>query len=106
MALHPIWVIGIVLLLTGVGIAGASQLEPTFDFRDFLPDGVEVSEAAKSIVSDFDFSSDEGFILVEGDVSDPQVFIAMDFAQERAKERDTIVSSEPISSPLEISPSS
>jgi predicted RND superfamily exporter protein len=101
LALHPIWVIGAVILMTGVGVAGAVQLEPTFDFRDFLPDGVEVSEAAKSIISDFDFSSEEGYVLVEGDVADPAVFLAIESVQIRAMERENVVISEPISSPLE-----
>ncbi|MBN1539806.1 MAG: MMPL family transporter [Candidatus Thermoplasmatota archaeon] len=102
LAVRPIWVILAVIFLTGIGIYGAVQLEPTFDFRDFLPDGVEVSEASKSIVSDFDFSSEEGYVLVEGDVSSPDVFRAMDDVKRNAMEGKTIVSSEPISSPMEM----
>ena len=90
------------MILTSIGIMGASQLEPTFDFRDFLPDGVEASEAAKSVVTDFDFSSEEGYVLAEGDVSDPAVFLALDLVQQRALERENVVASEPISSPLEM----
>ncbi|MGA1847789.1 MAG: efflux RND transporter permease subunit, partial [Thermoplasmatota archaeon] len=102
LAVHPVWVIGAVVLLTAGGVVGAAQLEPTFDFRDFLPDGVEVSEAAKSVVSDFDFSSEEAYVLAEGDVTRPEVFTAMVSVQERALERQTVVTSEPINSPLEM----
>ncbi|MGA1793729.1 MAG: efflux RND transporter permease subunit [Thermoplasmatota archaeon] len=102
LAVRPLWVILVVVVLTVVGIAGAVQLEPTFDFRDFLPDGVEASEAAKSIISDFDFSSEEGYVLVEGDVSDPEVFLTIGEVEERALEGDTIVRSERISSPLQM----
>lgn len=102
LAVHPVWVIGAVLLITAGGVVGAAQLEPTFDFRDFLPDGVEVSQAAKSVVSDFDFSSEEAYVLAEGDVAEPLVFLAMVSVQERALQGQTIVVSEPINSPLEM----
>lgn len=102
LALHPVPVLAVVLLLTGAGVYGASQLEVRFDFRDFLPDGLEITEATKSVVSDFNFSSEEGYVLIEGGVDSPQVLITMDDVQERARELDTVVSSEPIRSPLEL----
>jgi len=102
LAIHPIWVIGVVLLLTAGGVVGAAQLQPTFDFRDFLPDGVEVSEAAKSVVSDFDFSSEEAYVLAEGDVTEPEVFLAVGSVQQRALQGETVVISEPFNSPLEM----
>ncbi|MBN1390822.1 MAG: RND family transporter [Candidatus Thermoplasmatota archaeon] len=102
LAVRPVPVILAVIVLTGIGLAGAARLEPTFDFRDFLPDGVEVSEASKSLVTDFDFSSEEACVIVEGDVSDPAVFKAMDEVKDNAMEGSTIVSSGPIDSPVEI----
>ncbi|MGA1819722.1 MAG: efflux RND transporter permease subunit [Thermoplasmatota archaeon] len=102
LAVRPVWVILAAVVLTAVGVAGAVQLEPTFDFRDFLPDGVEASEAAKSIIADFDFSSEEGYVLAEGDVSDPEVFLTIGEVEDRALEGETIVRSERISSPLQM----
>ena len=102
LALHPVPVLAVVLLLTGVGVYGASQLEVRFDFRDFLPDDLEITDATKSVVSDFNFSSEEGYVLIEGDVDSPEVLKKMDAVQERAKEQRDVVSTEPIRSPLEL----
>jgi len=101
-AKHPVAVMGVVLILTAVGLYGGLQLEPRFDFRDFLPDDIEIADAAKSVVDDFDFSKEEAYVLVEGDVTEPEVFLAMDLVQERSKTRENIVVSEPFGSPLEL----
>ena len=102
LAKHPVAVIGVVLAITGVGLYGGLQLEPRFDFRDFLPDDLEVADAAKSVVDDFDFSKEEAYVLAEGDVTEPDVFLAIHLVQERARTRKSIVSSEPFHSPLEL----
>lgn len=99
---HPIPVLGMVLVLSiGGGIAGA-QLEPTFDFRDFLPDGLEVTDAAKAVVTDFDFSSEEAYVLVEGDVADPAVFGAIELVENIAYEKEDVVISRPMFSPYSL----
>jgi predicted RND superfamily exporter protein len=102
LALHPKIVIPVVVLLTVGGLYGGLQLEATFDFRDFLPDGLEVTDAAKSVVDDFDFSSEEGYVLAEGDVTQPEVFFKIDEVKTNALEGDDVVSSEPFGSPLEL----
>ena len=96
LALHPIPVVAVVLILTGIGVYGGAQLEPTFDFRDFLPDGVEESDALKSVVSDFDFSSEEAYILVEGNVADPEVVLASIRVEESASKQEDTVESRPV----------
>lgn len=102
LAQHPIPVLSVVLVLSiGGGIAGA-QLEPTFDFRDFLPEGLEVTDAARSVVTDFDFSSEEAYVLAEGDVSEPAVLLAMAKVEAEALEKEDIVSSRPIISPYSL----
>ena len=102
LARFPAIVIAVVVLMTGVGIYGGLQLEPTFDFRDFLPDGLEVTDATKSVVDDFDFSSEEGYVLAEGDVTQPEVLLSVIDVKERALEGEDVVSSEPFGSPLDL----
>ena len=102
LARHPVAVISVVIVITGVGVYGGLQLEPRFDFRDFLPDDVEIAEAAKSVVDDFDFSKEEAYVLVEGDVADPDVFRAIELVQVRSETRENTVTSEPFGSPLEL----
>jgi hypothetical protein len=102
LAVRPLIVIPVVVILTIVGLYGGAQLEATFDFRDFLPDGIEVTDATKSVVDDFDFSSEEGFILAEGDVTDPDVFLSIEKVKVNALEGQDVVSSEPFGSPLDL----
>lgn len=102
LAQHPAIVIAVVLVISGVGVYGGLQLEPKFDFRDFLPDGLEVTDAAKSIVDNFDFSKEEAYVLVEGSVTDPEVFKTISLVQDRARKRGSVVGSEPIYSPVEL----
>lgn len=102
LALYPKVVIPVVVLLTIGGMYGGAQLEATFDFRDFLPDGLEVTDAAKAVVDDFDFSSEEGYVLAEGDVAQPAVLLAAVQVKEKALEGEDVVSSEPFGSPMEL----
>ncbi len=99
---YPYIVIPVVVIITGVGIYGGLQLEPTFDFRDFLPDGLEVTDATKSVIADFDFSSEEGYVLVEGDVAQTEVLLAIPDVKEKALEGEDVVASEPFGSPLDM----
>lgn len=101
-AVYPWIVIPVVVIMTGAGMYGGLQLEPTFDFRDFLPDGLEVTDATKSVVDDFDFSSEEGYILAEGDVTNPMVLTTIPEVKSNALEGEDVVSSEPFGSPLDL----
>jgi hypothetical protein len=102
LARYPLVVIPVVLIMTGIGMYGGLQLEATFDFRDFLPDGLEVTDATKSVVDDFDFSSEEGYILAEGDVTNPAVLLTIPEVKSRALEGEDVVESEPFGSPLDL----
>ncbi len=102
LAQYPWIVVPVVLLMTGVGMWGGLQLEPTFDFRDFLPDGLEVTDATKSVVDDFDFSSEEAYVLAEGDVADPSVLLTIPAVKANALEGEDVVKSETFGSPLDL----
>lgn len=102
LAMRPYLVLPVVLLMTGVGIYGGIQLEAQFDFRDFLPSDLEITSAVRSVVDDFDFSSEEAYILIEGDVSDPAVLYALVAVKERAVQGKDVVSAQQFGSVLEL----
>lgn len=99
---RPLPVLIIVAIITVAGAYEASQLETRFDFRDFLPEDLDVSETTNMIFDNFSFSSEEGYILLKGDVASPTVFNAMADASETANEGDYIVSTGTIRSPYEL----
>ncbi|MFO7793012.1 MAG: MMPL family transporter [Candidatus Saliniplasma sp.] len=80
----PIPVLIVVLLITSAGVYGGLQLEAEYDFRDFLPEDIEVTETVDMLVEDFDFSEETVYILVEGDITQPEVFRNIPIVQERA----------------------
>jgi len=80
----PLAVVVIVLLITSVGAYGGLQIEAEYSFTDFLPDGLEVTENVNMFVNEFDFSEETVYILVEGDVTDPDVLRNMREARNEA----------------------
>lgn len=80
----PAQVIIVVLLITTAGLYGASQLEPEYNFTDFLPRDLEVTETFNMLIYDFDFSQETVYILVEGDISQPDVFRTIPLVQQEA----------------------
>ncbi len=80
----PVKVIIVVLLITSAGAYGASQLEAEYNFTDFLPSDLEVTETFNIFVNDFSFSQETVYILVEGDVAQPEIFQSMPDAQSEA----------------------
>jgi len=98
-ARRPAIVITVLLLITAFGAYEGSQLEARFDFRDFLPDGLEVTDTTNMLFDDFNFSKETAFILVEGDITDPGVMMDMRAAEEESLKSGFAVLSEPVESP-------
>ncbi len=95
----PMPVLIIVLLLTSAGIYGGIQLEAEYDFRDFLPSDLEVTETVNILIEDFDFSQETVYILVEGDVTNPDVFQRLPEVQEEAMASEYAVTARSPESP-------
>jgi len=98
-ARKPAIVIIILLLITAFGAYEGSKLEARFDFRDFLPEGLEVSDTTNLLFEDFNFSKETAYILVEGDVTSPDVLRDMKSAEDAAMESEYAVLSENVESP-------
>ncbi|MGA1820007.1 MAG: efflux RND transporter permease subunit [Thermoplasmatota archaeon] len=85
---HPAIILTIVALIT-LGMLGAAlNSEIVFDVNDFLPDDLQESSDLKYLMSEFRLggSGDTGVILVEGDITDPELLIAMNDTMGRAVE--------------------
>lgn len=98
----PVRVIVVVLLITTAGVYGGIQLEAEYDFRDFLPSDLEVTETTNILVEDFDFSQETVYILVEGDITQPEVFQKIPEVQEEAMRSDYAVDAREPESPYQI----
>ncbi len=87
----PVAVVVVVLLITSVGAYGGLQLEAEYSFTDFLPEDLEVTESVNMFVNEFDFSEETVYIMVEGDVTDPQVLRNVERARDAALASDYAV---------------
>jgi predicted RND superfamily exporter protein len=88
---HPAIILTIVALIT-IGMMGAAlNSEIVFDVNDFLPDGLQESEDLSFLINEFRLggSGDIGIILVEGDISDPDVLRSMNDTMTAAVELDS-----------------
>lgn len=101
----PIKVVIVILLITSVSIYGGSQLQARYDFRDFLPDDLEVTETFNIVVEDFDFSEETVYILAEGDVTQPSVFKKVGTVQSDAMNSTYAVNARSPESPIELATS-
>jgi predicted RND superfamily exporter protein len=71
-------VIIVALLLTGISLFGAMQLETRFEFEDFLPEKSETAKNYRYAIKTFDFSTDYSYILIKGDdLADADLLIAV-----------------------------
>lgn len=102
-AKKPLIVILILALLTTAGAYGVLNLEPQYDFRDFLPNDLEITETFNILIDDFNFSEETVLILVEGDVTNPDVFKNSYDAQNEAMGSKYVQSSKNPESPLQLS---
>ncbi len=87
----PVVVVVIVLLITSVAAYGGLQIEAEYSFTDFLPEGEEVTENINMFVDEFDFSEETVYILVEGDLTQPEVLRNVREAREEAMRSDFAV---------------
>ncbi len=98
----PVRVLAVVLLITLTAVYGGLQLEARYDFRDFLPSDLEVTDTFNMFVEDFSFSQETVFILVEGDITQPEVFWNIGEVQARAMESEYAVSAREPESPYQL----
>ncbi|MEW6069027.1 MAG: MMPL family transporter [Candidatus Thermoplasmatota archaeon] len=68
-AKHPIAIICVVLLLTGVSTAGALNLRTEYRLEDFLPENLEVTQSIKFLRNEFNITTETVYILVSGNCS-------------------------------------
>jgi len=91
---HPIPVIVVVSLITVGAVGMATQLETTFDFNDFLPEELEITQDINYMMEEFEISGGEGEevdILVKGDISNPELLRDLDRTINNMKDDEFVV---------------
>ncbi len=95
----------VLALLVVVAIAAAHQglnLEARYDFRDFLPSGIEETRTTNLLFDEFSFSSESISIYVAGDITDPAVLLAAAEAERLSLQSPYAVLSEQAYTPLSL----
>jgi uncharacterized protein len=97
---HAYPVIGIVVVIS-IFMGGLStQLDTEFDFTEFLPEGAQISEDIVYLTDNFAFGTEEGDILIKGDIDNPAVLRAMNETQTNILDNKDINEQQPINSIL------
>ncbi len=91
---HPVIVILIVLGISSGAFVGALNVRTSFDFNDFLPDGLDITEDINFLMNEFEMPNIEGesvFVLVKSDVTDPQLLARLDESIGNMKDDTTVI---------------
>ncbi len=72
---HPWAVVAIVVLLTGLSVYGAVNIDTTFDIEDFLPEDQPQSQNIRYIAERFDVETSYAYILIEEEEIDSSEFL-------------------------------
>ncbi len=73
------WAVLIVaVLITGISAYGWMNVSTEFDFRDFLPDSLEVSKDLNYMIENFGTGEDFTVIYFKGDITQPEVYHSID----------------------------
>ena len=91
---HPIAVIIVVSLITLGSVTLALQLDTTFNFEDFLPDDLDISQDLDYMMSEFGINSGDGEkvnILVNGDITDPEILRDLGETIDNMKDDESVV---------------
>jgi uncharacterized protein len=71
-ARHPIPVLGIIVVLAGLGLVAALDLETDFDQEQFIPEGTRVEAVFDATQELFDGGvAEQTWVLIDGDATDP-----------------------------------
>jgi len=79
---HSTPVIAGVVVLSLLCTWASFELTTEFDFTEFLPEGAQISEDIIYATDNFEFGTEEGDILIKGNISDPDVLKAMSETEE------------------------
>jgi predicted RND superfamily exporter protein len=93
---HPTIVIIIVVLITAGAVYSAINLETTFDFADFLPDDLEITNDLNYLMNEFEVvggEAEEVQILVKGDITDPELLRGVDATIDNMAGDDHVIQS-------------
>lgn len=86
----PVVVIIGALLVTGLGVYGWSQVETQFDFRDFLPEDMQITKDIDFMLTEFELTEDDAVIYFKGDMTQPEVFRAINDVNLRLADTDHV----------------
>ena len=101
-ATKPYPIIVIVIIISAISASFAVQLEMEYDFKEFLPTEHQITDDISYLYGSFDFGRDEADILIRirGEVTNPDVLIAMNETQNKIMDDSHLNEKSPIFSIL------
>lgn len=102
MAQYPLPVIAVVLCLTLFSGYFVLHLETRFDYRDFLPEHLELTETYTLFFNEFQFSNKNAFLLSTGTVESPLYLAALQRVKDVLLQSPAITRPDQFESPLEL----
>ncbi|MTV24049.1 MMPL family transporter [Nitriliruptoraceae bacterium ZYF776] len=88
---HAVPTLAVAVVLTVVAGIGGSRISTTFSQDDFIPEDSEIGQLLAQVQTLFGGDLDETtYVLVEGDLTDPDVFAAMLTAQAEMADTDDV----------------
>lgn len=88
---HPLAVLVVVLLITGVSTYGAVNVDTTFDIEDFLPEDQPQSQNMKYLSERFDIETSHAYILTdEVEVDSPEYLYAVNVTTSNIEDSDMV----------------
>jgi predicted RND superfamily exporter protein len=93
---HPAVVISVVAIISMGAVFSAINLETTFDFTDFLPDNLEITNDLDYLLNEFAVmggEAEEVQILVRGDIAEPVLLGALGSTISEMNDDDHVIQS-------------
>jgi len=97
---HAYPVIAVVVIISLISTVLATQLTTEFNFTEFLPEGAQISEDIVYLSDNFQFGTEEGDVLIKGNIDDPEVLIAINETQKNILNDENVNERNPINSIL------
>ncbi len=99
---YPKLVLLVVMLITIASAYGALQVETTFEMQDFLPEESSQYQNIEYIEDNFDVNQTDVYVLMKGDLTDPDFLHALDETQDNMEDDEMVVPDDGLSSPLTV----
>jgi predicted RND superfamily exporter protein len=88
---HGVYIVVVAVVISGVSFYAITDISVEFDFMDFLPSDLPEAETITYLFDNFNFSSSTSTVLMEGNVAEGAVMVAIHDSQENMVDSRDVV---------------